>query len=61
MESIGAESYGEYLDHLEVNPEEFEQLFNTLLINVTAFFRDPPAWGRLQTEVLPQLLAAKPR
>ena len=30
-----------------------------LLINVTEFFRDPPAWEHLRDEVLPSLLAAK--
>ena len=32
-----------------------------LLINVTEFFRDPPAWEHLRDEVLPGLLAAKDR
>ena len=30
------------------HPEEFAQLFNTILINVTAFFRDPAAWELLE-------------
>jgi two-component system CheB/CheR fusion protein len=59
MEAIGCKSYGDYLDYLEVHPEEYEQLFDTLLINVTEFFRDPPAWEHLRDEVLPPLLAAK--
>src|SRR3954447_7786548 len=59
MEAVGCESYGDYLDYLEVNPEEFEQLFETLLINVTEFFRDPPTWEYLREEVLPKLLATK--
>ena len=58
MEAIGCESYGDYLDHLEVDPEEYEQLFDALLINVTEFFRDPPAWDHLRQEALPGLLAA---
>src|SRR3954464_3113912 len=59
MDAIGCESYGDYLDYLEVNAEEFEQLFETLLINVTEFFRDPAAWDHLRDDVLPRLLAAK--
>src|SRR5262245_22790923 len=59
MDAVGCESYGDYLDHLEVTPEEYEQLFEMLLINVTEFFRDPPAWEHLRTDVLPPLLAAK--
>jgi two-component system CheB/CheR fusion protein len=57
MDSIGCTSYGDYLDYLEVHPEEYEQLFDTLLINVTEFFRDAASWQHLQTEILPDLLA----
>jgi two-component system, chemotaxis family, CheB/CheR fusion protein len=59
MDVIACRTYGDYLDYLEVHPEEFEQLFDTLLINVTEFFRDPTAWDRLRGDVLPDLLAAK--
>ena len=60
MQMVGIETFSDYQDYLEVHPEEFAQLFNTILINVTAFFRDAPAWGYLQEEVIPQILAAKP-
>jgi two-component system, chemotaxis family, CheB/CheR fusion protein len=60
MQVVGADSYLGYLDHLEVDPEEFTHLFNTILINVTCFFRDPPTWEFLSAEILPQLLADKP-
>jgi two-component system CheB/CheR fusion protein len=56
MEAIGVDRYDEYLDHLMVHPDEFTQLFNTILINVTGFFRDPDAWEHLQGELLPELL-----
>jgi two-component system CheB/CheR fusion protein len=59
MDAIGCKSYGDYLDYLEVHPEEYEQLFDTLLINVTEFFRDVAAWEHLRDDVLPPLLAAK--
>src|SRR3954451_9943918 len=59
MEAIECKSYGDYLDYLEVHPEEYEQLFDTLLINVTEFFRDPPAWNHLREEILPAMLEAK--
>jgi two-component system, chemotaxis family, CheB/CheR fusion protein len=59
MQAVGADSYLGYLDHLEVDPEEFTELFNTILINVTGFFRDPPVWEFLSGEVLPKLVAAK--
>jgi two-component system CheB/CheR fusion protein len=59
MQDVGADGYLSYLDHLEVDPEEFTQLFNTILLNVTSFFRDPPVWDYLGAEVLPRLLAEK--
>ncbi|MEY2535863.1 MAG: two-component system, chemotaxis family, CheB/CheR fusion protein [bacterium] len=58
MEVVGAGDYGDYLDHLEVHQDEFPALFDTILINVTDFFRDPPTWQYFTEEVLPQLLAA---
>jgi two-component system, chemotaxis family, CheB/CheR fusion protein len=59
MQAVEVTSYLDYLDHLEVVPDEFTQLFNTILINVTSFFRDPLAWQYLGTEVLPRILAQK--
>src|SRR4051794_22458856 len=59
METVGCQSFGDYLDYLEVHPDEYEQLFEMLLINVTEFFRDGPSWDHLRTAVLPALLAAK--
>ena len=60
MQTHHLQDFGEYLDYLQVHPEEFSLLFNTILINVTSFFRDREAWSYLQKEVLPQLIAAKP-
>ena len=59
MDARGLSSLGEYRDYLELEPEEFTRLFDSLLINVTGFFRDPPAWQALCDEVLPELLSAK--
>src|SRR5262244_3196756 len=52
-------TYSAYLDYLEVHPEEFTPLFNTILINVTGFFRDAIAWDFLAKEVLPRIIASK--
>ena len=51
MDAVGCASFGDYLDYLEVQPDEYVQLFEMLLINVTEFFRDPPAWEHLRSEV----------
>jgi two-component system CheB/CheR fusion protein len=60
MALLGLDTFASYLDFLQVDPEEFTHLFDALLINVTAFFRDPPAWDHLAGEVLPKLVAGKP-
>jgi two-component system, chemotaxis family, CheB/CheR fusion protein len=49
----GYAAYGEYI---RKHPDETNELLNTLLINVTEFFRDPPAWEILRHEILPPLL-----
>ena len=50
-----------YVRFLRENPQEIELLFKELLIGVTSFFRDPPAWEQLKDEVIPTLLAAQPK
>jgi two-component system CheB/CheR fusion protein len=59
MQELALEHYEDYVDYLELHGEEFSQLFNTLLINVTGFFRDPPAWEHLATTILPQVLGSR--
>lgn len=56
MGLVEISTYPDYVDYLEVHPEEFAQLFNTILINVTDFFRDLPAWQYLAKEILPKQL-----
>jgi len=60
MQGLNVQEYADYIDYLEVHPEEFEILFNTILINVTAFFRDPAAWDFVAQQVLPDLLSRRP-
>ncbi|GIF14997.1 CheR family methyltransferase [Actinoplanes teichomyceticus] len=60
MTQVGIDDYQDYLDHLQVHPDEFTVLFNTILINVTGFFRDSDAWDYLRSTVLDSLVAAKP-
>ncbi len=52
-------TYEDYQDYLEVHPEEFATLFNTVLINVTSFFRDAAAWEYLARKIVPRMLKAK--
>jgi two-component system, chemotaxis family, CheB/CheR fusion protein len=59
MAEVRVGTYAEYTDYLEVHPEEFSSLFNTVLINVTSFFRDPEAWEYLAGQVIPRILEDK--
>ncbi len=59
MQEVGIEGYDAYRDYLELHADEFGRLFDTILINVTGFFRDPDAWEVLTGELLPQLLARR--
>ena len=54
----GVHGYGAYVDLLQVEPSELGALLDVLLINVTAAFRDPPAWAELAGSLLPETLAA---
>ena len=56
MRQTGVETFEEYHDYLQVHPDEFTALFNTILINVTGFFRDEEAWEYMRASVLPGLL-----
>jgi two-component system, chemotaxis family, CheB/CheR fusion protein len=57
MQEARVTSYGDYRDMLESSAEEFGNLFNTILINVTGFFRDPDSWSYLRREIVPEILA----
>lgn len=41
MALLNLATFGEYRDYLELQPDEFSLLFDSMLINVTSFFRDP--------------------
>ena len=49
-------SIEEYIDLLETDASELNQLYRDLLIGVTRFFRDTEAFGILSEEVLPGLV-----
>ncbi|GFE70590.1 CheR family methyltransferase [Chroococcus sp. FPU101] len=59
MQVIGVDDFSDYLDHLEVHPQEFSELFNTILINVTSFFRDRPAGDYISSEIIPRIVERK--
>jgi two-component system CheB/CheR fusion protein len=59
MQEVGVASYGEFAELLDRDAAEFERLCNTVLINVTAFFRDGVPWDYLTTDIVPRILEAK--
>ena len=61
MTAVGVKDHAAYLEYLEAQPGEFAALFNTILINVTSYFRDAPAWEYLRQEILPKIIATKER
>ncbi len=50
------ESFGDYAALLDKTPGEVEALYNDILINVTAFFRDPQVFKSLAAEVFPEIM-----
>jgi two-component system CheB/CheR fusion protein len=59
MIEVDCATYADYQDYLEVHPDEFANFFNTILINVTSFFRDGTAWEFLSDEIIPRIVSGK--
>ena len=59
MQSVNVENFSDYLDYLEVHPNEFIELFNTILINVTCFFREVKSWEYITNEIIPNIINNK--
>ena len=60
MQTIRDADYQRYTEILEANPGEFAELFNTILINVTALARDKESWDVLAESVIPAIIDSKP-
>ncbi len=56
MQMVGASDWRGYRSYLEGHPEEFGELFNAILINVTGFFRDQDTWDVVASEIIPRIL-----
>ena len=59
VQAVKAGSWDDYRAYLEANPDEFNELFDTILINVTGFFRDREAWDVLRDDVVPRVIEQK--
>jgi two-component system CheB/CheR fusion protein len=56
MQVVGIDGFDGYGDYLEAHPQEITELFNTILINVTGFFRDSGAWEFLAADIIPRIV-----
>ncbi len=59
MQSINIGSIQDYLKYLQSHDDEWMALLDTVLINVTSFFRDRDAWNYLASEIIPKIIASK--
>jgi two-component system CheB/CheR fusion protein len=57
METVHCADFESYQQYLADNETEFGELFNTILINVTSFFRDGDAWSAIAEHVIPKILS----
>jgi len=60
MQAVGVVTWDDYRDLVENDGHEVNELLNTILINVTGFFRDPETWEFVAAEIIPALLEHKP-
>lgn len=56
MRSLKIEDYKIYLDFMEKEPQHWRKFVDTLTINVSEFYRNPPQWEVLEKKILPDLL-----
>jgi len=59
LRALGLVSYRQYGSHLTAHPDEYARLLDALTVNVTEFFRDPPVWKIIRSEVIPAIVKAK--
>lgn len=57
--ALRTESYKEYARMLDTHPEEYKELFDTLIISVSHFFRNPLTFEFLYQVVLPEMITHK--
>jgi two-component system, chemotaxis family, CheB/CheR fusion protein len=51
----------DYIEFLQKNPAEIENLYQDILIHVTGFFRDPETFEALKDDVFPRVLSERPK
>ncbi|MCU0527083.1 MAG: hypothetical protein MUF72_19930 [Elainella sp. Prado103] len=59
LQTIGINNINHYLDYLKIHAAEVDDLWHTILIHLTSFFRDRTTWEYLEHEAIPHLIAQK--
>ena len=59
MQVLQIDEVPDFIERLRKQPQELDALLQDLLIGVTNFFRDPPAFEALEREVIPKLFEGK--
>jgi len=54
------EGYDDYARYLSAHPEEVQNLYQDILINVTSFFRHPETFELLKKKIFPQIIERRP-
>ncbi len=57
--SIKCETYSDYFNYLQENPDELDNLLDVLTINVSRFFRDTLTFEYIADGVLPAIVYEK--
>lgn len=57
--ALKTESYREYARMLDTHPEEYKELFDSLTISVSHFFRNPLTFEFLYQVILPEMITHK--
>ena len=59
MRARGERTFAEYSALLDRDPAEYDQLLDTLTINVTKFFRNLETWQAVEGQVVPKLFEVR--
>ncbi|HWE61872.1 MAG TPA: chemotaxis protein CheB, partial [Chloroflexota bacterium] len=61
MAAVQTGQLTEYVRYVADDPEEYQRLINSFLIQLTEFFHDPELYAYLREQVLPELIAGAER
>lgn len=59
LEATNCKTYEEYINYLDDNQDEYNNLVSTLVVNVTQFFRDKEDWQVIKDKVLPEIIVRR--